>query len=177
MTTFWIALVSCIAMLREADAHTLVHPNTLGRFGIYLRIDWVLDPESPFIPKMACIVFFVVFIVAMIGPPLLMRSRFWRLARAGDSGIGMLILGFVGMGVGVVMDEVLRNSPLLSKAARVLTEESGEMLGALAFLVGSLLLCKLPVSRRLDRIGGLEDGSTGELRSRSGWWALLDSNQ
>lgn len=152
VTTAWVALVSCLAMLREADFHTLLHPNTLGRFGIRFRIDWVLDPRTGIVLKVVCILFFLAFIGAIVGPLLFMHARFWQLVRAGDSSIGMLVLGFAGTGVGFIMDEVLRNSPLISKAARVLIEESGEMLGALAFLAGSLLLCKSPVSRRLDRI-------------------------
>lgn len=153
LVAFWVALISCLATLREADAHILLNPAVIGSLGIHYRIDWLLDPRASLLLKLGYATLFTVLVGAIFGPLFVLRSRFWRLTRAGDAGIGMLIVAAVGILLGYVMDDLLRNSPLMTKAIRQLTEESGEFLGAIAFLSGSLLLLKLPVSQRLIRKG------------------------
>ncbi len=147
--TFWIALISCLAALRDADAHILLNPAVIGRFGIHYRIDWLLDPNTSILLKLAYGGLVILILGAVFGPLYMLRSRFWRLTRTGDAGVGMLIVALAGIVVGYTMDDLLRNSPLMSTAVRQLTEESSEFLGALAFLAGALLLWKSPVSERL----------------------------
>lgn len=149
LVAFWVALIGCLAALRAVKAHLLLTPDIIGRYGIHYRIDWLLDPQTSILLKVAYSCLFIVVIGAIFWPLLVMRSRFWRLTRSGDAGVGMLLVAAAGLALGYLADDLLRGSPLMSRAIRQLTHQSGEFLGALAFLAGALLLCKSPVSRRL----------------------------
>lgn len=149
LVSFWIALTACLAALREVDAHTLLNPVVIGRFGIRFRIDWLLDPQVHILHKLTCIGLALIILGAILGPPIFMRSRCFRLFRTGDAGIGMLVVATACLGMGFVMDDLLRFTPLITKSTRMLIEESSECLGAFAFLACSLLLLKLPFSKRL----------------------------
>ena len=152
LVAFWVALIGCLAALREVNAHRLLTPDIIGRFGIHYRIEWLFDPQTSILLKLAYACLFLVLIGAIFGPLLFMRSRFWSLTRAGDPGIGMLLVAAAGLGLGYLMDDLFRGSPLMNRAVRQLAEETGNFLIALAFLAGSLLLCKAPVSKRLDTL-------------------------
>ncbi len=146
---FWVALIACLAALREADAQILLNPAVIGRYGIHYRIDWLLDPETSILLKLAYAGLAILVVVAVFGPLYMLRSRFWSLTRSGDASVGMLIMAVAGVVIGYTMDDLLRDSPLMTKAVRQLIEESGEFLGAIAFLAGALLFWKAPVSERL----------------------------
>lgn len=146
---FWIVLISCLAALREADAQVLLNPAVIGRFGVHYRIDWLLDRETSLLLKLAYAGLAILVVFAVFSPLYLLRSRFWRLTRAGDAGVGMLIVAVAGIVIGYSLDDLLRGSPVMTKAVRQLVEESGEFLGAIAFLAGSLLLWKSPLSERI----------------------------
>ncbi len=149
LVSFWIALTACLAALREVDAHFLLNPVVIGQFGIRFRIDWLLDPHVHILHKLTCIVVALIILGAILAPPFLMRTRFWRLLRTGDASIGMLVVATVCLGMGFVMDDLLRYTPLMTKSTRMLIEESSECLGAVAFLACSLLLLRVPISERL----------------------------
>lgn len=146
---FWIALIACLAALREADAQILLNPAVIGRFGIHYRIDWLLDPNTSILLKLAYAGLAILIAFAVLSPLYWLRSRFWRLTLSGDAGIGMLIVAVAGIAIGYSMDDLLRGTPMMTKAVRQLVEESGEFLGAIAFLAGSLLLWKSPISERI----------------------------
>jgi hypothetical protein len=152
LAAFWTAAVACLAALREVDAHHLLCPPVLGRFGIQYRISWLLDPHASILLKLAYAVFILLILSLVLVPLLRLRPPFWRLARGGDAAMGMFIMTGVGMFLGYSLDDLLRGSPLMVKAVRQLTEETSECLAALAFCTGALLLWKVPVSERIRQV-------------------------
>lgn len=146
---FWVTLVSCLACLRAADAHVLMAPENIKQMGIAYGIHWLIDPQAGSVIKLAYAGLFIIVVVAVFSPLLFMRSRFWRLTRAGDAGIGMILVAIAGLTLGYLLAGATRIAPLATAAGRELTRETGHFLAALAFLAASILLCKSPVSERL----------------------------
>jgi hypothetical protein len=149
LVAFWLASISCLAMLREADAHILLNPAIIGRFGIHYRIDWLLNPHTGIFLKLVYLILVILIARALFRPPWRLRSDFWRLFRTGDAGIGMLAVAVAGLVLGYSMDDLFRDSPLMTRPVRQFTEEAGEFCGAVAFLSGSLLLWRISFSQRL----------------------------
>lgn len=152
LVAFWVAAMSCLAALREADAHHLLNPDVIGRIGVHYRIEWVLDPGVSILLKVGYALLFLPVVAVGFVPLLRLRGGFGRLARAGDAAVGMLIVAGVGVLLGYIMDDVLRGCPFMRKAVRQLIEETGEFAGALAFCAASLLFWRMPLSGRLQRV-------------------------
>ncbi len=152
LAAFWVAAFACLAAFREADGHHLLTAATIGRFGASYRFKWFLDPQVN-LPLRLGHGALVVFAAACVIVPLVgLRSRLWRLLRAADAAVVLLVLAAVGLGMGYSMDEFLRGSHLMTKAVRQLSEETSELLGSIAYCAASLLLLQTPVTARIRHV-------------------------
>lgn len=149
---FWLAAISCLAFLREADAHILLNPVVLGKYSIHYRIDWILDPAVSILPKLALAGLAVLIGILVFLPLRRLAAPFWKLAIGGDAALGLMVLAVAGQVLGFTLDDLLRGSPLLTVAIRQLSEETCEFLGVCAFFAGIMLIVKTPVSERLLRV-------------------------
>ena len=150
---FWMALVALLAALREVDAHLLLGPQYLGRFGIVYRLDWLLNSAV----SLPLRVGFVTAVAALVGAVLYPLSRlrlpYARLARRGDAAAGLLALAFLLIPSGYACDDLLRPVVFMSKTTRQAIEESAEFLGAAAYLGSAFAFAQTSLARRLRHAG------------------------
>ncbi len=151
----WFSLICGLAVVKELDAHVLLNPQYLGRFGVHYRFDWFFSNKfkvSVFL-KLMWAAIFLLALTLLIAPLFVLRKPILRLIRNGDVAAGLFLLGIIGLAIGFVCDDILRGTHFISFTLRQAIEENAEMLGASFFLIGICCLLWKPTSQRIAMPG------------------------
>lgn len=128
-----LLIMAVFAILRELDMHSRLEPQSLGRWGVEMRIDWWLEATAPMWIKGTWAVLFGLPVVVIVVLAVRQRAPLGRLALAGDpSSVLLLVAGGLLLG-GAACDDLLRDATFVSDAVRKSVEEWLELLGGAAF--------------------------------------------
>ena len=147
----WIGFICGLAAARELDAHVLLNPQYLGQYAVHYRIDWFLSNKFKvsILLKLFWAAIFLGLLALLVAPLFILRKPILRLIRNGDLATGLLLLGTIGLAMGFVFDDILRETHFISLTLRQGIEENAEMLGAVFFLAGICCLSWKEPSQRL----------------------------
>lgn len=153
LVAIWIACVAVLAFLRELDAHILLNPERLGRFGVRYRADWWLNGDVSLWLKLGWATLAVALVIPLIYIPLKVRLPWLRMAWRGGAMAGLFFLGLTLLANGFVMDDLLRGVTIVTKDVRPLLEETSELLGALAFGASTWLRWRYSLKEHVEAVG------------------------
>lgn len=149
LLALWLGCLALLAGLRELDSHHALSPDHLGAYGVRFRISWWLDGNVNPALKVGWLAVFIALLAVLIYPPWKLRLPVWSMARRGNAMFGILILAFFFCGMGGFIDDQLRRTTFIPKDLRHLTEETSEMLGAMAFAVSTWLGWAFPLAAQV----------------------------
>jgi hypothetical protein len=136
----WLAWMALLACLRELDAHVVLNPAYLGEWGVRYRMDWWLRDSTPLGLKLSWLAVFVGVAAFTFYPIWRLRREFLAVLRTRPVSTVCIPTGILLLGLGVFIDDPLRNVTVVSKQTKSLLEESAEFCGAALLGVGSIAL-------------------------------------
>ena len=148
-----LGTVALLAGLRELDLHHALGPDVFGAYGMRFRIRWWLDGDVSFVLKVGWLIIFAILGMMLGYPPWKVRPPLLTAARRGNAMVGWFILAVFFCGLGGFIDDQLRGTTFISGDLRGLTEETSEMVGALAYAVSAGLRWRYSYAAQLRSVG------------------------
>lgn len=153
LTAAWMGVIALMAGLRELDLHHFIRPDYLNSYGVHFRIKWWLDGNVSLALKTGWALIFAIVLVTLAYPPLRVRLPVLQMARRGNAMVGALLLAVFLCGLGGFIDDRLREATFVSRELRQLTEETSELLGAMAFAASAWLRLRFPLAEHVQSAG------------------------
>lgn len=149
----WLFVLAILASARELDLHEAVARGVSWLPPVHFRIDWLLDNSVPLWPKLFWMSVFALAGAALLIPPLLVKAPTMRLLRSADAPTYMLLMSFSLLGAGYVSDDIIGRGNLgIHYEVTQGMEEIFELLGAIAFALGTWYEFRAPLSTRIASI-------------------------
>lgn len=149
LTGVWMGCVALLACLRELDAHIYLNPDYFGRFGVRYRVDWWLDGNVSLWLKLGWASVAIVLLGVLLYIPLTVRLPLFQMARRGEPMVGLFFLAILLLGMGFVLDDLLRGARFVPRDVKKIMEETSELLGATAFFASAWLRWRFPLAAHL----------------------------
>jgi len=105
----WRGVIAMPALAREFDLQEMLNPEAFGPWGVHYRLDWWTDLSEPFLVKLAWAIVGVLAGLALVVPIAAARPEPQRQLRAGHPAAWLTLAGFVMLGMGWVLDDLLRD--------------------------------------------------------------------
>jgi len=134
----WRGILAVLLLARELDLHEALNPEMAGAFGVRYRLDWWLDPSTPFQAKLLWMSISGAVAALLLMPVAAAREPPLRLLSARDPAMWLTAIAFALFGAGWMIDDVLRG--ILEKHSAKAAEELVELYGVGCY-VASVVAC------------------------------------
>jgi hypothetical protein len=151
LNLLWLGVVASGILLRESDGHEWFNPEVIGPWGLHYRLDWWTDGSVPVVIKLLWLGLIAFAGITLVAPLLLARPDGLAQLRRRDVGAVMFILAIACIAFGWVADDLLGRGLLVPPAVSKVFEETGELIGAAAYLVSVLASALEPLDLREGR--------------------------
>jgi len=153
----WLSFMSMLALLREADLHTVPKPETLGYWGVHIRLRWWLSADAPVLPRIMWAVIFAAMLAAVIVPIVRVAPKHLPLLKARDAAWRLFLFSGVALLLGYTFDDLLGRGLFVHPVYTQVLEESFELIGATLFCLAIVSIYKISLTSREQRAQALLD--------------------
>ena len=154
----WLSFMSLLALLREADLHTVPKPENLGYWGVHISLRWWLSADAPVLPRIMWAVIFAAMLAAVIVPIVRVAPKHLPLLMAKDAAWRLFLFSGLGLFLGYTFDDLLGRGRFVHPVYTQVLEESFELIGAALFCLAIISIYKISLTSREQRAIAVLDG-------------------
>lgn len=148
----WLGVIALLIAWRETDAHEKLNAEALGVWALHFRADWLTDASVPIHVKLAWGLVFAIVAALLVVPLIKAKPDGLKQLRRLDPGAIMFVLALGGIGFGYAADDLLGRGQFVPVATSKIFEESGELMGAVAFFLCVVASVSVPLDVREGRL-------------------------